>query len=101
MLDTTTFYLILSGLLFSLGTLGVLMRRNAIIVFMCIELMLNAANIAIVALSNRIGVLDGQIYVIFVMAIAAAEAAVGLAIILAVFRNYRTTDLSKADILHG
>lgn len=101
MIDAATFYLILSAVLFSMGVLGVLIRKNAIIVFMCIELMLNAVNISLVTFSNHYGVVDGHVYVIFVMAIAAAEAAVGLAIILGIFRNYRSVDISKADILRG
>lgn len=95
------FYLTLSAILFCLGVLGVLIRRNAIIVFMCIELMLNAVNISLVTFSNHYGVIDGHIYVIFVMAVAAAEAAVGLAIILGVFRNYRSVDITDASMLHG
>jgi len=83
-----------SAILFTIGVIGVMIRRNAIIVFMCIELMLNAANISLVAFSRLHG-LDGQIFVFFVMAVAAAEAAVGLAIIIAIFRHYETVDLDR------
>ncbi len=85
-------YLILSFVLFSIGAIGVLVRKNAIVVFMCIELMLNAVNISFVAFSQLHGNLDGQIAVFFVMVVAAAEAAVGLAIIIAMFRNAETTE---------
>lgn len=100
-MDTTTFYLVLSGVLFTLGTLGVLLRRNIIVVFMCIELMLNAVNLSLVALSREFGTTDGQVYVFFVMAIAAAEAAVGLAIIISVFRNFYTVESSDVHALRG
>ena len=100
-MDETTFYLMLSALLFSLGTLGVLLRRNVLIIFMCIELMLNAVNISFVALSHRFGELDGQIYVFFVMTVAACEAAVGLAIIISVFRNFVTVDSDDVSMLTG
>lgn len=100
-MDSTSFYLVLSGVLFAIGTFGVLVRRNAIVLFMCVELMLNAVNISLVALSQRFGSVDGQIYVFFVMAIAAAEAAVGLAIIISVFRNYRSIDAGDTSMLRG
>ena len=100
-MSATQFYLYLSAVLFSLGTLGVLVRRNTIVIFMCIEIMLNAVNISLVALSNRIGSAEGQVYVFFIMAIAAAEAAVGLAIILAVFRNYHSVKASDVYTLQG
>lgn len=90
--------LALSGLLFVLGTFGVLVRRNAIIVFLCIELMLNAVNLAFVALSNVVGI-EGQIYVFFVMTVAAAEAAVGLAIIISIFRHVESVDLKHFNLL--
>lgn len=101
MVSISTFYLTLSAILFCMGVLGVLIRRNAIIVFMCVELMLNAVNISLVTFSNHFGVIDGHIYVIFVMAVAAAEASVGLAIILSVFRNHRSVDVSKVNLLRG
>ena len=87
-----------SAILFSVGVLGVLLRRNAIVVFMCVELMLTAGNIALVAFSRLHGV-EGQILVFFVMALAAAEAAVGLAIIIAIFRHYEVVDLDRFGIL--
>jgi len=92
--------LTVSGVLFALGVLGVLLRRNAIVIFMCVELMLNAANLAFVAFAQQLGV-AGQIFVFFVMAVAAAEAAVGLAIILAVYRHRHTVDLQNINLLKG
>ncbi|MDI6807718.1 MAG: NADH-quinone oxidoreductase subunit NuoK [Candidatus Eisenbacteria bacterium] len=93
----TEYYLILSAALFSLGVLGFLVRRNAIVVFMAVELMLNAVNIALVAFSRHFGVSDGQIIVLFVMVVAAAEAALGLAIIVVLFRRRRTVDVDSAS----
>ncbi|MEK6597718.1 MAG: NADH-quinone oxidoreductase subunit NuoK [Gemmatimonadota bacterium] len=92
--------LILSAILFSIGVVGVVIRRNAIILFMCIELMLNAVNLSFVALAQFHG-LGGQVMVFFVMTVAAAEAAVGLAIILAVFRHRRSVDLQNINLLRG
>jgi len=92
--------LAISAVLFTLGVAGVLLRRNAIVIFMCVELMLNAVNLTFVALAQRIGV-GGQVFVFFVMAVAAAEAAVGLAIILAVYRHKQTVDLTNINILKG
>lgn len=80
-------YLVLSAILFSIGTFGVLTRKNAIVIFMCIELMLNAVNLSFIALSNHLGNMDGQVFVLFIMAVAAAEAAVGLALIITFYRN--------------
>ena len=91
---------LLSALLFAIGVLGVLVRRNAIVVFMCVELMLHAVNLSFVAFSQVHGV-DGQVMVFFVMTVAAAEAAVGLAIILAIYRHIRTVDLESVNLLHG
>ena len=88
----------LSALLFSIGVAGVIVRRNAIILFMCIELMLNAVNLAFVALSPSAGV-QGQVFVFFVIAVAAAEAAVGLAIIIAVFRHSESVDVKNFSLL--
>ena len=88
----------LSALLFSIGVAGVIVRRNAIILFMCIELMLNAVNLAFVALSASAGV-QGQVFVFFVIAVAAAEAAVGLAIIIAVFRHSESVDVKNFILL--
>jgi NADH-quinone oxidoreductase subunit K len=90
--------LVVSALLFAIGVAGVLLRRNAIIVFMCVELMLNAVNLTLVAFSQSLG-LEGQILVFFVMAVAAAEAAVGLAIIIAIFRHYDVVDLDRFSVL--
>ncbi len=90
----------LSAVLFTLGVAGVLLRRNAIVLFMCIELMLNAVNLAFIALAQLQGV-GGQIMVFFVMTVAAAEAAVGLAIILAIFRHNQSVDLQNVNLLHG
>jgi len=92
--------LAISAVLFTLGVAGVLLRRNAIVIFMCVELMLNAVNLTFVALAQSIGV-AGQIFVFFVMAVAAAEAAVGLAIILAIFRHRGTVDLQNINLLKG
>jgi NADH-quinone oxidoreductase subunit K len=92
--------LAVSALLFSIGAAGVLLRRNAIVIFMCIELMLNAVNLSFVALSEAYG-LPGQIFVFFVMTVAAAEAAVGLAIILAIFRHHKSVDLKNINLLRG
>ncbi len=92
--------LALSAVLFSIGVIGVLTRRNAIIIFMCVELMLNAVNLSFVALSKVHGV-SGQVFVIFVMTVAAAEAAVGLAIVIAAFRHFQTVDLGEIRLLKG
>jgi len=92
--------LAVSAVLFTIGVAGVLIRRNAIVIFMCVELMLNAVNLTFVALAQRLGV-SGQIFVFFVMAVAAAEAAVGLAIILAIYRHRETVDLGKITLLKG
>jgi NADH-quinone oxidoreductase subunit K len=92
--------LAVSAILFSLGVAGMLLRRNAIVLFMCVELMLNAVNLTFVALSQQLG-LDGQVFVFFVMTVAAAEAAVGLAIIIALFRHKDTVDLANINILRG
>jgi NADH-quinone oxidoreductase subunit K len=92
--------LALSALLFTIGVVGVLTRRNAIILFMCVELMLNAVNLSFVALSKLYGA-TGQVFVIFVMTVAAAEAAVGLAIIIAIFRHRQTVNLEDINLLKG
>jgi NADH-quinone oxidoreductase subunit K len=92
-------YLYLSAILFSLGALGVLVRRNAIVVFMCIELMLNATNLAFVTFSRMHGALDGQIIAFFTMVVAAAEVVVGLAIIITVFRTRRSASVDDANLL--
>ncbi|MGP3963371.1 NADH-quinone oxidoreductase subunit NuoK [Nonomuraea sp. 3N208] len=95
----TTHYLVLSGLLFAIGAIGVLIRRNAIVVFMCVELMLNACNLAFVAFSRQVGNLEGQIIAFFVMVVAAAEVVVGLAIIVTIFRTRRSASVDDANLL--
>lgn len=92
-------YLFLSLFLFSIGALGVLIRRNAIIVFMCIELMLNAINLLLVAFSVKFGDASGQVFVFFIMAVAAAEVAIGLAILVSMYRNIRSTDINELSYL--
>ncbi len=92
------YYLILSAFMFSVGVTGVLIRRNAIVVFMCIELMLNSANLTLVAFSSFLGNPIGQVFVFFVMTVAAAEAAVGLAIIIAIFRNKLSVNIDEINI---
>ena len=92
--------LVLSAILFAIGLLGVVIRRNAIVLFMCVELMLNAVNLSFVALSTAHG-FGGQVMVFFVMTVAAAEAAVGLAIILAIFRHKQSVDLQNINLLKG
>ncbi len=92
--------LALSAVLFTIGVVGVVTRRNAIIIFMCVELMLNAVNLSFVALSRVYG-LGGQVFVVFVMTVAAAEAAVGLAIIISIFRHRQTVNLQNINILRG
>ena len=96
---TPTYYLVLASALFTIGAVGVLIRRNAIVLFMCIELMLNAANLALVTFSRINGTLDGQIMAFFVMVVAAAEVVVGLAIIMAIFRARRSVSVDDADLL--
>ena len=91
--------LVLSVVLFALGALGVFLRRNVITVFMCVELMLNAVNLAFIAFSRSLGTLDGQVLVFFVLTVAAAEAAVGLAIIIALDRGEHTLDLDAFNLL--
>jgi NADH-quinone oxidoreductase subunit K len=88
-----------SAILFALGTYGVLTRRNAIVIFMCIELMLNSVNLTFIALSRHLNNLDGQIFVFFVMTVAAAEAAVGLALMIAFYRNRETIDVEEINLL--
>lgn len=96
-----SYYLGLSALLFSLGVLGVLIRRNALIIFMSIELMLNAANLAFVTFARLYESLSGQIFVFFVMAVAAAEVAVGLALIVAIFKTKLSIDVDQMNSLKG
>lgn len=96
---TLEWYLALSALLFCIGVAGVLTRRNAIIIFMSVELMLNAANLTLVAFSRFLPNIDGQIFVFFVMAVAAAEVAVGLAIIITIFRHKESVDIDKVNLM--
>ena len=97
---TETWYLILAAVLFTIGGAGLLVRRNPLVMFMCVELMLNAVNLTFVAFARVYGV-AGQVFVFFVMTVAAAEAAVGLAIIIALFRHKQTVDLSNINLLKG
>ena len=96
---STSAYLILSAILFSIGVLGFMIRRNALVAFMSIEMMLNASNLAFVAFSHHHGGLDGQVAAFFVMVVAAAEVVVGLAIIVTIFRNRRSTSVDNANLL--
>ncbi len=94
-------YLMLSAMLFGIGVIGVATRRNALIIFMCIELMLNAVNLTFVAFSRALRSLDGQVIVFFVMTVAAAEVAVGLAIIIALFHNKETVNVDEITLMKG
>ena len=94
-----SYYLILSAVLFAVGVAGVLTRRNVIVIFMCIELMLNAVNLSFVAFARYLGLGSGQVFVFFIMAVAAAEAAVGLGIIISLFRNRETVDVTEVNLL--
>ena len=96
---TPDFYLILAAVLFTIGAVGVLVRRNAIVVFMCVELMLNAANLTLVTFARINGSLDGQIMAFFVMVVAAAEVVIGLAIIMSIFRSRRSASVDDANLL--
>jgi NADH-quinone oxidoreductase subunit K len=93
------YYLVLAAVIFTIGALGVLLRRNAIVVFMSVELMLNSVNLTLVTFSRITGTLDGQIMAFFVMVVAAAEVVVGLAIIMSIFRTRRTTSIDDANLL--
>lgn len=95
------YYIILSAILFTIGVVGVLIRRNALIIFMSVELMLNAANLAMVAFSSVIQSFSGQIFVFFVIAVAAAEVAVGLALIVEIFKTKRSIDVDQMSSLKG
>jgi NADH-quinone oxidoreductase subunit K len=92
-------YLILSAILFAIGMIGVLTRRNAIVIFMCIEMMLNAVNLTFIAFSKFLGNLDGQVFVFLVMTVAAAEAAVGLALMIAFYKNRETIDVEDMNMM--
>lgn len=95
------YYIALSAILFTIGALGVLIRRNAIVIFMCIELMLNAGNLAFVAFARAYGEISGQIFVFFVMTVAAAEVAVGLALIVSIFRTKQSIDVDQMNTMKG
>lgn len=97
----TSYYVILSAALFAIGVLGVLIRRNALVVFMSVELMLNAANLVLVAFARERLSIDGQVLVFFVITVAAAEVAVGLALLVAIFRTKHTTDVDEVSTLRG
>ena len=97
----TEYYQLVAALLFTIGLVGVLVRRSALVIFMSIELMLNAVNLSFVAFSRQHGQMDGQIFVFFVMAVAAAEVAVGLAILVAIFRNRETASVDDVHLLKG
>lgn len=92
-------YLVVSAILFAIGTIGVLTRKNAIVIFMCIELMLNAVNLTFVAFSRHFGNLDGQVFVLFIMTVAAAEAAVGLALMIAFYKNKESIDVDDISMM--
>jgi NADH-quinone oxidoreductase subunit K len=97
----TNAYLLLSALLFTIGVVGVLIRRNAIVVFMCIELMLNAVNLSFIAFARSAGTLNGQILAFFVMVVAAAEVVVGLGILVAIFRKRSSASVDDVNLLKG
>lgn len=99
MIIPISYYLILSGILFTIGVVGVLTRRNAIVIFMSIELMLNAVNLTLIAFSKQLNSLDGHVFVFFVMVVAAAEVAVGLALIVAIFRTKESIFVDDFNLL--
>jgi NADH-quinone oxidoreductase subunit K len=96
-----SYYVLLSAMMFTIGVLGVLIRRNALIVFMSVELMLNSANLALVAFAQRWQSVNGQILVFFVITVAAAEVAVGLALLVTIFHSKKTTDIDEINTLRG
>ena len=96
---TLTHYLVLAAILFTVGAVGVLVRRNAIVVFMCVELMLNSVNLTLVTFARSTGTVDGQIMAFFVMVVAAAEVVIGLAIIVTIFRTRRSASVDDASLL--
>ena len=96
-----THYIVLSAILFSIGAVGVLVRRNAIVVFMCVELMLNASNLALITFAKVNGNLEGQIAAFFVMVVAAAEVVVGLAIIMTIFRTRRSVSIDEPSLMRN
>jgi NADH-quinone oxidoreductase subunit K len=94
-------YQVLAAVLFSIGVMGVLFRRNILVIFMCVELMLNAANLSLIAFAHALGNIDGQVVVFFALAVAAAEVSVGLAIIIDLFRKKGTVDVEQVSLLKG
>ncbi|GDX40454.1 NADH-quinone oxidoreductase subunit K 1 [Armatimonadota bacterium] len=96
---TTSHYLVLSAILFTIGVIGVLVKRNPIVIFMCVEWMLNAANLSFIALGRHFGQVNGQMYVIFALAVAAAEVSVGLGIIVAIFRSKETINVDEVNLM--
>jgi NADH-quinone oxidoreductase subunit K len=94
-----SYYVVLAAALFTIGAVGVLIRRNAIVLFMCVELMLNAANLALITFARMNGTLDGQVIAFFAMVVAAAEVVVGLAIIMSIFRTRRSASVDDANLL--
>ena len=101
MVVTVEWYVLLGAILFTIGSLGVLLRRNAIVIFMSVELMLNSANLVFVAFAHQLGDLNGQVLVFFVMTVAAAEVAVGLALIVAIFQTKKSIDIGQLNSLKG
>ncbi len=97
----TTLCYLLSGILFTIGAVGAILRRNVIVVFMCIELMLNAVNLVFIAAANTLASMDGSVFVFFIMTVAAVEAAVGLAIFVMVFRQRNTVDAYEINLMRG
>lgn len=100
-MPSTEAYLILSAVMFTAGLVGIIVRRNMIVVLMCIELMLNAVNVNLIAFSHRIANLDGQVFAVFIICIAAGEAAVGLAILIQLYRLRSSLNVDEARTLHG
>jgi NADH-quinone oxidoreductase subunit K len=100
MIDAS-YYLVLSAIIFGIGVVGVLLRRSVLIIFMCVEMMMNAVNLTLIALARQFQQLDGQIFVFLVLAVAAAEVAVGLAIVMAVVRHKDTTNVDQINLLKG
>jgi len=98
---TLAHYLVLGGIIFTIGMIGVLIRRNLIVMFMSLELMLNGVNINLAAFSNYLQNMTGQVFIVFVMAVAAAEAAIGLALIITLFRNKQTVNADELNIMRG
>jgi NADH-quinone oxidoreductase subunit K len=101
MIVPTSYFLVLSAVLFAIGTLGVLLRRNVLIIFMSVEMMLNAVNLTFAALAREFMQIHGQIFVLMVMVVAAAEVAIGLAIVMAVIRHKDTTNIEDVNLLKG